>query len=73
MFHRPEEGEAADLYEARMIANLNADWVQKAADAAIHSEAKRLKEAEIGEIPVPPKYKTTDFRSQDFWRLRGGL
>lgn len=33
--------------------------------------AKALK-AQI-DIPVPPKYKRTDFRSGDFWRLRGGL
>lgn len=32
-------------------------------------EAKALKP----DIPVPPKYKRTDFRSGDFWRLRGGL
>lgn len=32
-------------------------------------EAKALKP----EIPVPPKYKRTDFRANDFWRLRGGL
>lgn len=32
-------------------------------------DAKALKP----EIPVPPKYKRTDFRANDFWRLRGGL
>lgn len=35
--------------------------------------AKALKAQEVGDIPVPPKYKRTDFRSADFWRLRGGL
>ena len=37
------------------------------------AEAKRRKQDEVGDIPVPPKYKTADFQSQDFWRLRGGL
>ena len=27
----------------------------------------------VGNIPVPPKYKNTDFLKVDFWRLRGGL
>jgi len=28
---------------------------------------------EVGDIPVPPKYKSADFLKSDFWRLRGGL
>ena len=27
----------------------------------------------VGEIPVPPKYSTGDFRRGDYWRLRGKL
>jgi len=27
----------------------------------------------VGSIPVPPKYKSSDFLKGDFWRLRGGL
>jgi hypothetical protein len=27
----------------------------------------------VGKIPVPPKYKSTDFLKTDVWRLRGGL
>ena len=37
------------------------------------AEAKALKAAEVGDIPVPPKYRTPDFQKTDFWRLRGGL
>ncbi len=37
------------------------------------AEQKRRKQAEIGDIPVPPKYKSSDFLSTTFWRLRGGL
>lgn len=40
-------------------------------DRLTADEAKALK-AQL-DIPVPPKYKRTDFRSADFWRLRGGL
>ena len=29
--------------------------------------------ASVGAIPVPPKYKSTDFLKADVWRLRGGL
>ncbi|MCA9643507.1 MAG: hypothetical protein KC492_22565, partial [Myxococcales bacterium] len=35
--------------------------------------ASAKKRQEIGEIPVPPKYTSGDFRSQTFWRLRGKL
>lgn len=28
---------------------------------------------DVGKIPVPPKYKSTDFQSQVFWKLRGKL
>lgn len=36
---------------------------------------QRLEDAgdNVGSIPVPPKYKSTDFLKADFWRLRGGL
>ena len=47
--------------------------MQLAADAAIAVEAKRRKQEEVGDIAVPPKYKSDDFLGQDFWRLRGGL
>ncbi|MEZ4444913.1 MAG: BREX-2 system adenine-specific DNA-methyltransferase PglX [Polyangiaceae bacterium] len=28
---------------------------------------------DVGDIPVPPKYASTDFRSPTYWRLRGKL
>jgi hypothetical protein len=68
-----EEAETPEAYAARMSAGLGAEEVQEAADPLIAAEAKRRKQAEVGDIPVPPKYKTADFQSQDFWRLRGGL
>ena len=36
-------------------------------------EAKTLKQQQIGDIPVPPKYETKDFLETTFWRLRGKL
>lgn len=38
--------------------------------APLQREA-RLKE--VGEVPVPPKYKSSDFKSATYWRLRGAL
>ena len=43
------------------------------ADRLTLDEAKRLTAAEVGEIPVPPKYESKDFRSSTLWRLRGKL
>lgn len=43
------------------------------AETADETERKQRKAAEVGDIPVPPKYKSTDFQKADFWRLRGGL
>lgn len=37
------------------------------------AQAKELKQAEIGTIAVPPKYKSADFLDQNYWRLRGKL
>lgn len=36
-------------------------------------DAEQRKREEVGEIPVPPKYKPADFRKTDYWRLRGKL
>ncbi|HEX7316679.1 MAG TPA: BREX-2 system adenine-specific DNA-methyltransferase PglX [Pyrinomonadaceae bacterium] len=37
------------------------------------AEAARLKAEQVGDINVPPKYKSADFLEQTFWRLRGKL
>ena len=36
-------------------------------------EAREMKKREVGDIPVPPKYASADFKSSTFWRLRGKL
>ncbi len=43
------------------------------AETTDETERKQRKATEVGDIPVPPKYKSTDFQKTDFWRLRGGL
>lgn len=48
-------------------------WVEETlANELAHTKAER-KAAEVGRIPVPPKYQSKDFQKADFWRLRGGL
>ncbi len=65
--------ENAEAYASRLQAGLSDADIQSAADRALELEAKRLKSEDVGSIPVPPKYRTPDFVSQDYWRLRGGL
>jgi hypothetical protein len=36
-------------------------------------DAKALKQQQIGDIPVPPKYEAKDFQETTYWRLRGKL
>lgn len=44
-----------------------------ATEQALQAEIKARQIAEVGEIPVPPKYASADFKSSTFWRLRGKL
>jgi hypothetical protein len=39
----------------------------------LEADAKARKAQRIGDIPVPPKYASADFRSSVFWSLRGKL
>lgn len=48
-------------------------WIDKALAAEIATQTAERQEAEVGRIPVPPKYQSKDFLKADFWRLRGGL
>jgi len=41
--------------------------------ARVAADQKKRKQAEVGNIPVPPKYQSKDFLKSDYWRLRGGL
>ena len=48
-------------------------WVRRELDKTFIPLRKDRKAREVGPIPVPPKYKSSDFLRADFWRLRGGL
>lgn len=48
-------------------------WVDKKLAAEVQRQQAERKANEVGPIPVPPKYKSSDFLKADFWRLRGGL
>jgi hypothetical protein len=65
-------GEAPEPYAIRMQAG-TAPAVEQQIDRLVAEEQRRRKREEVGDIPVPPKYVTKDFRDADFWRLRGGL
>jgi hypothetical protein len=48
-------------------------WIEQQLAAEIARQQAEDKVAQIGPIPVPPKYQSKDFLKADFWRLRGGL
>jgi hypothetical protein len=49
------------------------EWVETKLRSELSDEKARRRRKEIGDISVPPKYKSADFQSSPFWRLRGGL
>lgn len=67
------DDESSEAYAVRMAVQSQSEDVSRAADSLIAAEQKRRKAEEIGDIPVPPKYRTPDFQSATYWRLRGGL
>ena len=48
-------------------------WIDQKLAAEIKRHQDERKANEVGPIPVPPKYKSTDFLKADCWRLRGSL
>ncbi len=66
------------LIESESVPFLPADsaaieWIEaKLLDELSGEKARRWQE-EVGDVPVPPKYKSSDFKNSTFWRLRGGL
>jgi hypothetical protein len=65
--------EPPQIYARRMMAGVPRSSIEAEADGLIEVEQNRRKKAEVGDIPVPPKYGSGDFLSSDFWRLRLGL
>lgn len=49
------------------------DPERKAAWKLAKARAELEKEAQVGDIPVPPLYKPVDFRKPSYWSLRGKL
>jgi hypothetical protein len=77
---RQEEARRLELMaivtKAAEGAEPNADalaWVRLELDKTFIPLRKDRKAREVGPIPVPPKYRSSDFLKSDFWRLRGGL
>lgn len=62
-----------NLAEEAALTTEAAEWVDQCLDANIKRRQKERKAAEVGRIPVPPKYQSKDFLKADYWRLRGGL
>ncbi|WP_231408558.1 BREX-2 system adenine-specific DNA-methyltransferase PglX [Ralstonia solanacearum] len=55
---------------------IDAEVARRLADEPIEvisEEQARRKVAEVGAIPVPPKYKQDDYREGVYWKLRGAL
>lgn len=66
----------AIVTKAAEDAEPNADalaWVRQELDKTFIPLRKDRKAREVGPIPVPPKYKSSDFLRADIWHLRGGL
>jgi len=64
---REASGYVAEACKQKL--NLASDTVSK----PIQDAARRARKAAVGDIPVPPKYKSADFLDSRFWRLRGKL
>jgi hypothetical protein len=63
-----EENQEDDLRDLRALRGSKTSPAH-----AIELEQKLRKKQEIGDIPPPPKYRSADFLSTTFWRLRGAL
>lgn len=57
-----------DAIDAQVVRQMAGSAPEK-----IGREQARRKLAEVGSIPVPPKYKSEDFQSGVFWKMRGAL
>jgi hypothetical protein len=64
-----------DAIDAEVAATLaqRLDETAEQFQTRLAAEQKRRKQADIGDIPPPPKYTTADFHNATCWRLRGPL
>lgn len=71
---RQEDAIDAEFGVAEPLSSDDAENAEKVkAYEAAKKQAEAKKAAEIGTIPVPPKYASTDFRKGSYWSLRGKL
>lgn len=71
---RQEDAIDAEFGVAEPLSSDDAENAEKVkAFEAAKKQAEAKKAAEIGTIPVPPKYASTDFRKGTYWSLRGKL
>lgn len=73
--HTWEQQRREDAIDAAVAAAnpRQADEDEAQWQARIKPEQDRRKLAEVGRLPAPPKYKSSDFLRPAYWRLRGGL
>ena len=56
------------------VADEDAQYPEKKAKYELAIARAKLEKAErVGDIPLPPQYKLTDFRKPSYWTLRGKL
>lgn len=71
---RQEDAIDAEFGVAHPLSEAEAENTDKAAAYELaKQQAKRNKAELIGDIPLPPKYVRSDFRSATYWPLRGKL
>ena len=73
MMSRRADGESEADHAARVRAALDDSFILEMASKEIAAQAVERKMQAVGDIPVPPKYRTPDFLAMDIWRLRGAL
>ena len=64
-----------DAIDADVAASLERgqDETEAQFQTRLTAAQRRRKQDEIGDIPPPPKYRSTDFLNATYWRLRGPL
>ena len=69
--------DAIDRRATKQTLGVNEDGWTAATDDGVsplnQAQAELLKKTQVGPIPPPPKYKSTDFQGSTYWRLRGSL